>query len=78
MPLTADALLARLLTGWTPPLVTGAYGVLDPNGDGTATLASGPALVAYVGQSVYLAALSFAPPAGARLSSIARVLTVVP
>ena len=79
LPLTMDALLLRMLGGWIPPNVPRAHGTLNPEGDATVLIHSTPLLAPYVGQQLWLAAISFdAAGQTARRSSVARTLTVVP
>lgn len=79
VPLTPGPVFNRMLTGWTPPFMTNAFGILDQNGDAAAQVLSLPGLSSYIGRTAWLAAVSYDPAAGAgRLSSVARALTVVP
>ena len=79
IPLTQDSLLNRL-AGANPPAVFGnPYGVLNFAGDASSSLVL-PAGFAtpYIGRTVYLAAVSFQPPATGRLSSVAVTLGIDP
>ncbi len=75
VPLTADGLFNRMLTGWSPPMVQDAFGTLDLVGDGQATIASHPSLIPFVGQSIWLAVVTFDPDG--RMSSEAVALPIV-
>ena len=79
LPLTRDRVFDRILRGWNPPILQAGRGLLDPSGDGRATLSGHPNLAPAIGQTVHLAAVSFdqATMTG-RLSSIARSVTIVP
>lgn len=78
IPLTWDWLFGRMLNGWIPPQTSGFQGVLDGAGDAQATLSGGPALAAWVGTRVYLAAVSYTPPGTGRLASVVRAVDIVP
>lgn len=76
VPLTSDTLMQKMLTGWTPAAVTGTPGVLDADGDGSVTFLSHAMLTPYVGQTVYVAAISYTG-VQPRLSSWAREFQIV-
>ena len=76
VPLTRDGLFNRLLTGWTPFILSGSPGLLGQGGEATVVLQSDPVLTPYVGRTIHLAAVSWGP--AFRLSSIARTVEVVP
>jgi hypothetical protein len=78
IPLTADW-LSTLMTGGNPPAVfNNTQGLLDNNGDATASLNLPPnAAAGFVGTTFYFAAVSIAPPL-VQLSSMAVALTVDP
>ncbi len=68
-----------MITGWTPPVLTGTPGTLDGSGDGLATFLSDPLLAPYVGTRVYVAVVSFDPiTLNPFLSSLARTLDIAP
>ena len=76
VPLTPDPLFQRLRSGWTPSVLEGSGALLDRAGDGGARVSSDAALGPLVGRTIHLAALSWGPRA--RLSSVARPLTITP
>ena len=79
LPLTADAILLRMATGWAPPTLQRAFGRLDQNGDSSAIFFNDPVLLTQIGRTYYMAALSYNPNTlKARRSSVARPLTIVP
>ena len=79
VPLSPDPLLNKMLTGWAPPNVSGAFGSLDGSAQANATIASRPALSAYVGTTFYMAAVVYVPSTFVgRRASIAWPVTVVP
>ncbi|TAH39535.1 MAG: hypothetical protein EYC70_01750 [Planctomycetota bacterium] len=78
VPLSADALLRRTASGWSPLFQDGT-GQLDAGGDATVTLLPSPKLADYAGTTLYLAAVSLHPLAHQlRGSSAARTLLLVP
>ena len=79
LPLEADPLLNRMVAGWDPPLLSGGRGLLDAQGDGSATALGHPALSNAIGSAIHFAAVSFSPglPLG-RISSVARPVQIVP
>ena len=79
IPLTSDSLFVRMLDGWDPPSLQNGRGVLDGNGNATATLHSDPSLAAMVGTTICLAAVTYDPTTKlGQESSVARYLTVIP
>lgn len=80
VPLSHDAMLQRMLGGWSPRrTITGAFGILNSNGDALAVMTSDPILAPYVGKTYHLAAITYdGPIQTTRLSSIARSLRIVP
>ena len=76
VPLSGDTLFWRTRNGWTPPVLTNNWGLLDREGNATVQILSDPVLAPYVGQTLYLAAIAWGPTP--RLSSIARTLEIVP
>ena len=79
VPLTPDPLFNRLLNGWAPPNVPKAHGTLNPQGDATVLIHSTPLLAPYVGQQLWLAAISYdAAGQTARRSSVSRELAIIP
>jgi len=79
VPLTSDFLLTRMSSGNAPAVFGNPYGVLNFAGDASPSLNLPPGFAtAYVGQTVYLAAVSFQPPAAARLSSESVTLVIDP
>ena len=79
LPLTADLILLRMLTGWSPQILQGAFGTLDADGDAAATYTPAPFLSQQIGRTYFSAALSYdAATLTPRLSSVARPLTIVP
>lgn len=79
VPLTDDNMLRRMLAGWSPSNMSGAFGVLNINGDARATIKSDPILVPHIGKTYYLAAITYdGITQTARLSSIARTIKIVP
>ncbi len=79
IPLTADTMFNRMLTGWAPPVLPNAFGTLDLNGDATVYAVSHRYLTPYVGQTYYAAAVSFDPVSLVpRLSSVVRSVLIVP
>lgn len=79
IPLTADNLLNRMLSGWAPFLLSGSPGSLDAFGDGAAVFHSDPVLAAYLGRKFFVAAVSFdAGSQSGRLSSISREIEIIP
>ncbi len=79
IPLAPDIVFNRMLGGWNPPPLQGGIGFLDANGDAQAILSGDPGFIPWIGNTVYLAAVSFdhATLTG-RLSSVTRYLTIVP
>ncbi len=79
IPLTADTMFNRMLTGWAPPVLPNAFGTLDLNGDATVYAVSHPYLTPFIGQIYYAAAVSFDPVSLVpRLSSVVRSVVIVP
>ena len=79
LPLTADLILLRMLTGWKPRGLRSAFGVLDSDGRATATYVAPGYLGNHLGRTFYAAALSYdARTLTARMSSTASAITVVP
>jgi hypothetical protein len=78
IPLSNDSIFVRMLGGWSPPLLRNGSGVLDAQGNSTATLLGGPALFPMVGSTFTLAAVTYDSATNlGRKSSIARLLTIV-
>lgn len=79
VPLTPDVLFNRMVTGWSPPMVQGAFGTLDADGDAQATITGHPSLSRFIGQTVWLAAVSY-DPAGPtpRMATNAAALMIRP
>ncbi len=79
IPLTADTLFNRMLTGWAPPVLPNAFGTLDLNGDADVLAVSHPYLTPFIGQTYYAAAVSYDPVGLVpRLSSVVRSVVIVP
>lgn len=79
IPLNVDWFF-HMLTATTPPTqFTDLTGVLDGNGDATATLTLLPDEAAiYVGTTFYYAAVSFEPIARVRIASVPRTVSIDP
>lgn len=61
------------------PALLGAFGVLDEEGDGTASILPLAALASRIGDTFHCAAVAYDPVGPTpRLSSIARAVTIVP
>jgi hypothetical protein len=79
IPLTNDSIFVRMLGGWNPALLRNGRGVLNAQGNSTATLLGGPALLPMVGSTFTLAAVTYDSATNlGRKSSIARHFTIVP
>jgi hypothetical protein len=79
IPLTQDSTFLRLASGWHPPMLQNGFGVLDAQGNATATLLGTPSLVGVLGRTLTVAAVSFdLGPIAGRVSSSACYLTIVP
>ena len=78
IPLNQDMLFQRLLNGWNPPALSGGSGFLDSSGQAVGKIVHGPYLAANIGRPVYLAAATYAPGLGGRLSSVARRFVIAP
>lgn len=79
IPLTVDWFFNMLTGPAPPPQISGLTGVLDANGDATATLTLLPDEAAiYVGYTFYFAAVSFEPVARAREASVFVTVTIDP
>ncbi len=79
IPLTADTLFNRMLTGWSPPVLPNAFGTLDLNGDADVLAVSHAYLTPFIGLTYYAAAVSYDPVSLIpRLSSVVRSVVIVP
>lgn len=79
VPLSHDAYLQRSLQGTAPFGLLGAYGFLNPIGNGFARIIIGPGQAASViGRTFYLAAVSYDSVATPRLASIAKKIKILP
>ncbi|NQU47421.1 MAG: FG-GAP repeat protein [Planctomycetes bacterium] len=79
IPLTNDSIFVRMLGGWSPAFLKNGKGVLDAQGNSSATLLGSPALFPMVGRTFTLAAVTYDSTSNlGRKSSIARYMTIVP
>lgn len=79
VPLSQDALATKIIGNWSPAFTAGTFGFLDNNGQAIAWIVSDLKLIPYVGQTLYLAAVSYEGlTQTGRLSSIVRYLEIVP
>ncbi|KAA3608686.1 MAG: hypothetical protein DWQ01_11315 [Planctomycetota bacterium] len=62
VPLGQNLLLSQMLTGWAPFNLHGAFGTLDVNAQATATLDSDPTMAGLVGNTFYMAAVTYDIP----------------
>ncbi len=78
IPLTDDTLFYAALQGFADNVfVFDRIGVLDGNGDGTASMVSHPALAAFAGMDLYFAAVTFGT-GRVRMSSAVTKLEILP
>lgn len=79
IPLTRDTLFNSMLQGWAPPNVQGAFGVVNSEGKAWAFIFPDSIMMPFLGQTLFLAAVSYDSASGQiRLSSIARSFVVNP
>ncbi len=79
IPLSVDWFFNMLTGPAPPPQISGLTGVLDANGDATATLSLLPDEASiYVGYTFYFAGVSFQPVARARIATIPVMVTIDP
>jgi len=79
VPLTPDSLFWKMANHNAPNVFLNPYGTLDAFGNGRAELFLPAGLgIAYVGRTLWFAAVSYAPPRTVRVSSIAKGLTILP
>ncbi len=79
VPLTPDPLYDRMLNQNPPPQILNPYGTLDAAGDATAFFQSNPGeLSFFIGQTLWVAAISFVPVTDPVASSVALPIEVLP
>ncbi len=79
IPLTKDSLFWSLAGGWNILPLEGGVGVLDASGRAEARLVPAPGLAAYVGTTVWFAAVSYHSALGhGYLSSVSQEVVILP
>ena len=79
IPLSADALLAQMSSGWQPPLLQNGIGQLDANAHADATLNAGSQLTPWIGRTIQFCAVTFNRSTGLGITtSLSRRVTFVP
>ena len=79
IPLTNDVWFQRMVSGNPPPGFAGTSGTLDGSGNASSQFTAAPGLLAaVVGNTFWFAAVSYVPPQGVRLSTVAHPIEILP